>query len=269
MPSEICVTGIRIYPIKGTAAIELPQAEVRARGLAGDRRWMVVDQDGQFLHQRIHPKLAVVKTTLVVGDELNVDAPGMPQLRVRRPKDAQRLDAVVWNDTVSAVDGGAEAAAWFSEFLGFPCNLVFMDDVASRPVAPEHGEVGDVVSFADGMPLLLATAASLADLNSRLATPLPMERFRPNIIIDGDQPWVEESWQALRIGDLEFQVTHPCLRCPVTTVDQQTGERSPDGEPLKTLANFRKTEDGVAFGVNLIPRSYGTVRLSDPVAVTG
>ena len=216
------VTGIAVYPIKATAAIELSAAEVLPRGLAGDRRWMVVDQNGQFLHQRIHPQLALVRTTLGV-DALTVEAPGMPRLQVVPPAGGQRADVVVWNDSVSAADAGDDAAAWFSQCLSLPCRLVFMDDAASRPVAEEYGEAGDEVSFADGLPLLLATEASLADLNRRLKVPLPMNRFRPNLVIDGDQPWVEESWRSVRVGEVEFQVTHPCLRCVVTTVDQQQG----------------------------------------------
>lgn len=261
------VTGLAIYPIKATAAIDLQQAEVRARGLAGDRRWMVVDADGQFLHQRIHAKLALVTTTLGIGDSLCVDAPGMPRLKVDCPDGGQRLDVVVWSDTVSAAHGGSEAEDWFSEYMGVSCQLVFMDDEATRPVVPEYGKAGDVVSFADAMPLLLATEASLADLNRRLDNRLPMSRFRPNVVIDGDEPWLEESWQSVRIGDVEFEVTHPCLRCVVTTIDQQVGKKSADGEPLKTLASFRRTEAGVAFGVNLAPRSSGTLHLKDPVSL--
>jgi uncharacterized protein YcbX len=151
--------------------------------------------------------------------------------------------------------------------MGVPCQLVFMDDEATRPVVPEYGKAGDVVSFADAMPLLLATRASLADLNRRLENQLPMNRFRPNIVIDGGKPWFEESWQGVRIGDVEFEVTHPCLRCAVTTIDQQDGKKSGDGEPLKTLASFRRTEAGVSFGVNLAPRSSGTLHVNDPVSV--
>ena len=261
------VTSIAIYPIKATAEIDLQQAEVRSRGLAGDRRWMVVDEGGQFLHQRIRAKLALVKTTLADGDELLLDAPGMSQLHVDRPDGSQRLDVGVWSDTVGAADAGAEAAAWFSQFVGAPCHLVFMDAAATRPVAPEDGQAGDVVSFADAMPLLLASEASLADLNVRMENPLPMNRFRPNVVIDGDEPWIEESWKRLRIGDVDFEVTHPCLRCVVTTIDQQTGQKSGDSEPLRTLTSFRQTEDGVCFGVNLVPRSRSMVSVGDPVTV--
>jgi uncharacterized protein YcbX len=259
------VTGIFVYPIKGTAAISLPQAEVRPRGLAGDRRRVVVDEQGQFLQQRVQPKLALVRTVPEPNGTLWVEAPGMVSLHILPPTGEDRLSATVWNDTVDAASAGAQASAWFSEYLGLPCHLAFMDDVAHRPVAPEYGAEGDQVSFADAMPLLVATDASLADLNQRMEKPLPMSRFRPNVVVDGAQPWDEDNWKRLRIGEVKFEVTHPCARCVVTTIDQQTGEKDGSGEPLKTLATFRRDSDGVYFGQNLVPRSTGTIRVGDEV----
>ena len=185
----------------------------------------------------------------------------MPPLHVTVPTGKQRLAVTVWGDRVDAASAGPEAAAWFSKLLGLPCQLAFMDQIADRPVRSSHGCPGDRVSFADTMPLLLASEASLADLNRRLSQPVPMARFRPNVVVDGVQPWSEETWKRLRIGQIDFEGTHPCVRCVVTTIDQQSGEKVPDGEPLKTLATFHRSADGVCFGLNLAPRGTGTIRV--------
>ena len=261
------VTALFIYPIKATTAISLQQAEVRPRGLAGDRRWVVVDNNGQFLQQRTHPKLAIVRTALQPDGVLIVTAADMDPLHIAPPAGQDRAEVTVWRDTVDAANAGPEAADWFSRFLELPCRLVFMDQDANRPVAPEYGREGDVVSFADALPLLLTTDASLADLNQRLDKTLPMSRFRPNLVIDGDTPWAEDKWKRIRVGEIEFEITHPCVRCVVTTIDQDTGQKSPDGEPLKTLATFRRGEKGVLFGMNLVPRNGGIIRVGDEVVV--
>jgi uncharacterized protein YcbX len=261
------VTRISIYPVKATREISLDAAEVRPRGLAGDRRWMVVDANGEFLQQRVVPALGLVHTALRADGSLEIDATGMPQLLVSVPTGDARQAVTVWGDTLSAAEAGPEAASWFAGFLKRECQLVYMDGDAVRPVAAEYGQPGDVVSFADAVPLLLATETSLADLNERMSRPLPMSRFRPNVTIDGDVPWEEDQWQRIRIGELEFKVTHRCARCVVTTVDQQTGTKDPNGEPLKTLATFRRDSDGVYFGQNLVPRSTGTIRVGDSVSV--
>lgn len=261
------VTGIFIYPIKATRGIELRQAEVRQRGLAGDRRWMVVDADGSFLHQRIHPRLALVETELSADGGLKVTGPGISPLQVARPAGDQRRRVTVWQDTFTAADAGLEAARWFSDVVGVPCHLTYMDQAADRPVAADYGQPGDVVSFADALPLLVTTEASLADLNRRLGQPLPMSRFRPNLVVGGSEAWEEDQWQHVYIGETHFEVTHPCARCVVTTIDQQTAERDRDGEPLKTLATFRRRDGNVYFGQNLNTRSTGAVRVGDEVRV--
>jgi uncharacterized protein YcbX len=261
------VTRLSIYPIKATREVSLQRTDVRPRGLAGDRRWVVIDETGQFVHQRVSPQLAVVSTTLHSDGSISIEAPRMSRLRVSAPQGGVRQMVHVWNDVVDAALANDEAADWFSQLLGFRCNLAFMDERAQRPVAPQYGRDGDVVSFADALPLLLTTEASLADLNRRMEKPLPMSRFRPNVSIDGRQPWEEDEWKVLRIGDIEFEITHPCVRCVVTTVDQETGEKSRDGEPLKTLATFRRTADGVCFGQNLVPRGTGQISVGDKVEV--
>lgn len=261
------VTGLYIYPIKGTAAIALPQAEVRQRGLAGDRRWAVVRPDGHFLSQRSHQRLATISSSLRAGGSLHVQAPNMPDLEVTVPTSASRMRVTVWNDTFEAGCADPAASRWFAEHLGCDCRLVFMDAASHRAITHQRGQPGDVVSFADAMPLLLATDASLRELNRRLTIPVPMSRFRPNVTIGGSAPWDEDHWRIVRIGTVDFEVTHPCARCVVTTIDQQTGETSPDGEPLKTLATFRRQAGKVLFGQNLIPRGTGTISIGDGVTV--
>jgi uncharacterized protein YcbX len=261
------VSGIFIYPIKATSAIAIPQAEVRPRGLAGDRRWVVVDENGKFLQQRVEPRLAQVHAVPAADGGLQVAAPGMSPLAIPVPGGDERIPVSVWNDTVDAARAATDASAWFSKFLGMACHLAFMDHTACRPVTSEHGGPADQVSFADTMPLLLTSEASLADLNRRLAAPLPMSRFRPNVVVHGADPWDEDHWKRVLIGEVELEATHPCRRCLVTTIDQQTGRKSPDGEPLKTLATFRRRNQGVDFGMNLVPRGAGVVRVGDEVTV--
>lgn len=261
------VTRICIYPIKGTREVSVSEAEVRPRGLSGDRRWMLVDSDGAFLQQRNAPKLSLVEVALDPDGSLKIDAPDMPQLSVHVPDGGKRQSATVWEDTVLAADAGSTVSDWFARYLGQDCRMVFMDSDSHRPVDPEFGKDGDVVSFADAVPLLLASEASLRDLNDRMGKPVPMSRFRPNVTIDGDAAWGEDDWKLIQIGNVRFELTHRCARCVVTTIEQQSGEKDPDGEPLKTLATFRRDPDGVYFGHNMIPRSTGVIQVGDQVSV--
>ncbi len=261
------VTRISIYPVKATREIPLQAVEVRRRGLAGDRRWMVVDAAGNFLQQRVVPKLALVETQLRDDGSLILDAPNMPPLHVSVPTGSVRVPVTVWGDTVMTADVGPEAADWMEKYLECVCRLVYMDRDAVRPVAVEYGQAGDVVSFADAVPVLLANEASLDDLNRRIGRSLPMSRFRPNVTIDGVEAWEEDRWKQLQIGEVEFEVTHRCARCVVTAIDQTSGVKDEDGEPLKTLATFRRDSDGVYFGQNMVPRSLGMIRVGDDVTV--
>ena len=204
------LTSISIYPIKGTRAIALQEAEVRTRGLVSDRRWLVVDESGQFITQRTHPRIGLVSSTVRDNGDLIVTAPDMEPMPVAARGSAERVTVTVWDDTIQAARVSEEADRWFSRFLEMNCCLAFMDQTALRPVAPQYGQPGDEVSFADAVPLLLANDASLIDLNERLAQPLPMTRFRPNITVDGETPWDEDNWKRLRVGSVEFEVTHRC-----------------------------------------------------------
>ena len=251
------LSDIRFYPVKGLRGIPVPECAVEPWGLAGDRRWMIVDRDGVFVSQRTLPPLAVIGASPTADGGLLLTAAGHEPLAVPRPEagaGSEAVTTVVWRSAVPALAAGDTADAWFGEVLGIRCRLVYMADPTVRPVSPDFGRPADRVSFADGYPVLLTTTASLAELNRRLAEPVPMERFRPNLVIDGiGQPFAEDGWRCVRVGGVVFRVVKPCIRCAVTTVDQQTGERM-GTEPLRTLATFRRVPaGGVLFGTNLIP----------------
>lgn len=263
------VTEINIYPIKSTRRISLNESTVLKRGLAWDRRWMLVDTDGNFITARKYPQLATVATQLS-GDTLNVTARDMPALVISLdpPDHGDTRQVAIWKDRCTALHYGPESERWFSEFLGVGCQLVRMRSSDVRPVDPGYGMQGDEVSFADGFPLLLISEASLADLNDRLERPVSMRRFRPNIVVGGCEAFAEDRWRRLRIGDLEFDGVKACSRCVFTTIDPDTGEKDPEREPLQTLSTYRKREEGgIYFGQNLIPRSAGTIHVGDSVTI--
>lgn len=254
---------IRIYPLKSAAPLFPDRARVTARGLEDDRRWMVVDSRGTFVTARKHPRLVLIRAE-PVGDGLILQAPGMPPSRIAPDAGAARVDATVWKDTVAAQVATGEADRWISEYLGFASRFVHMDAAVSRAV---DAKPGDVVSFADGYPLLLITQASLDGLNARLAEPIPMQRFRPNVVVNGTAAHADDAWRSIRIGEVRFDVVKPCVRCVLTTVDPDSGRFDAQGEPLRTLIDYRRGPTGVTFGQNLIPRGAGTIALGDAVEV--
>lgn len=268
----LSLTNLYIYPVKGCRGTSPGAALAQARGFAGDRRWMIVDDAGHFVSQRTRPSLALIAPNLLPGS-LELTAPDRPPLVVPlgddggpRGRAAAACEVVVWDDTVAAVDAGEEAAAWLRGTVGESARLVFMPTDTRRAVDDRYGAPGDQVSFADAYPYLLISTASLGDLNARLAKPLPMDRFRPNLVVAGSAPYAEDGWRRIRIGPVVFRLVKPCTRCAVTTVDQMTG--TPDGpEPLRTLAGYRNGQGGVRFGMNLIAEGDGEVRVGDEVAV--
>jgi uncharacterized protein len=261
------VQALFVYPVKSCRGIALERARVQTRGLQHDRRWMIVDTAGTFVTQRTEPRLARVDVAIdEAGAGLSLCAPELEALRlplVLREGAPRRVR--VWNDEVDALDAGEAAARWVSELLGARGALVFMPDRTQRPVTPKLAKEGDLVAFADAFPLLVATTASLADLNARLDHPLPMDRFRPNIVVDASVAWAEDDWSQVRIGDVPVRIVKGCDRCVVTTIDQRTAERS--AEPLRTLATFRARENKVYFGMNGVPDAYGEIARGDPVTV--
>ena len=295
---------ISIYPIKSLRGISVAEALVEKRGLRHDRRWMITDREGMFLTQREFPRMALIGVE--VGEERVVlRAPGMAELNIpHQPANGLRRPVTVWNSTVDAARYPDDVNEWISGAIGSECVLFAMPAEAERHVNPLFDSGADLVSFADGYPLLLIGEGSLAELNRRIeasaqqdlpprpsATPpnqggehvgrLPMKRFRPNLVIAGSEPFEEDTWARIRVGEAIFRVVKPCARCAITTVDPDRGEF--DGkEPLRTLASFRMAKDifpdkleefalqpnYVLFGENLIPENPGvTVRAGDAVEV--
>jgi uncharacterized protein YcbX len=261
----ITLTGLNIYPIKSARGIALKQSEVDQFGLRQDRRWMVVDDSGAFLTQRSHPQMALVTPSLD-GDALRIQAPGMPVIETPlRPRGGVTTTVTVWDDTCAATWLGEDTSSWFSEFLDTPCSLVYMGEDVFRPANPAFSSPQVRVSFADGFPFLLISEESLTDLNRRLAHPLPMNRFRPNLVVAGGKPYGEDDWKRLNIGGMRFRVVKPCGRCVVTTTDQATTERGQ--EPLRTLATYRRKDGQVIFGQNVLHETTGMLTVGDSVDV--
>jgi uncharacterized protein YcbX len=259
--------GLYIHPMKSCAPLPVDAAEVQPRGLAHDRRWMAVDEAGKFRTGRELPRLTLVRAVPAADGGLDLQAPGMPGLHVPVPAGRQRLAVTVWKSDVLARPCDSAADAWLSAFLGQPLRLVHMDDDVHRSMTSSHARPGDEVSFADAYPLLLVTRAAVDGLNARMAKPVSPLRFRPNLIVDGAAAHAEDGWARIRVGDVEFEVGKACVRCVFTIVDPERGERDPGGEPLRTLVGYRRGEEGVTFGRNLVPRSPGTVRIGDTVDV--
>lgn len=258
---------INIYPVKSLKGIPLTEAKVEPRGLRYDRRWMLVDADGRFMTQRDFPKMALLETS-VNGSGLKVNFDGS-ELSVPEEAEKGPVEVGIWEGPVDAAMFGDEVNGWFSDALGVDCRLVTMPETARRRVPAEFAvdPEEDHVSFADAFPYLLIGEGSLAELNSRLETPVPMNRFRPNLVVSGSEPFAEDGWRKIRIGETIFHLVKPCGRCVLTTVDQATGIK--DGkEPLKTLASFRTANGKVLFGQNLIAENPGgTIRVGDEIEV--
>ena len=266
--AALTLSELNIYPIKSAAGIALSSVQLTSRGLANDRRWMVADPDGKFLTQRRFPKMALIQVAVDTDrGELHVSTPGMPDLTLPLTLESgPQIEVEVWGDRTTAIATSPEVGEWFSQCLATPCQLAYMPESAQRPTA--HGKLGSdtLVSFADAYPFLLVSEASLAGLNEKLAEPVPMNRFRPNLVISGcDRPHEEDRWQRLRIGEAIFTVAKPCDRCSIPTVDQATGIRGK--EPMKTLATYRYWDKGIWFGQNLVQESAGTLHLGDEVEI--
>jgi uncharacterized protein len=257
---------LHIYPIKSAGGISLSSAQVDTRGLEHDRRWMLVDEQGKFLSQRSIPGMALIRVE-VGSSHLSVKAEGMNELRLPlKPDSGDPLRVCIWNDSFDAMDTGQEAASWFTKMLALPCRLVFMPDRAERFVNPIYAPQKTPVSFADAFPFLLISQASLDDLNSRLAEPVPMNRFRPNLVLEGCTAYEEDLWATVEIGSVSFRVAKPCARCTVPTVNQKTGIRAQ--EPILTLSSYRTREGKVYFGQNLTHDTLGMLMVGDEVHVT-
>ena len=263
------VTGVFLYPVKSLRGFAVPAAEIDALGFVGDRRFLVVDANNQFLTQRALPRMALVETALT-GTDLILRAPhgGSCAVPLRATTPAEILTVHIWkSEGLLAEDCGVEVAVWLSEFLRHPCRLVRIGDKFRRPMLKAAAQPGDVVNFADSCPFMILSEASLNDLNERMPAPLPLDRFRPSFVVDGCEAFAEDTWGRFRIGAVNFRAAGPCIRCMITTTNQQTAERGK--EPLRTLATYRREptdSTDVKFGQNIIHETKsGTVRVGDTV----
>jgi len=262
------VTGIFIYPVKALRAFACDSAVVTPRGLEGDRGWLVINQEGKFITQRQIPALARISAAVLPGRLQLCDAQGHTITIAYPHANAARRVVTIWRDQIEASAADTNADDFISAATGVACHLVYLPAGSLRPVDPRFGQPDDHVNFADAYPLLLCNESSLQDLNNRLKNPVPMSRFRPNLVINGAAPWAEDDWRIVKIGDLILEVVKPCDRCQVTTIDQQSGVQPDGSEPLRTLATFRRdAQNHVIFGQNAIGRKLGLIRLGDQVQV--
>ncbi|MEV5153072.1 MOSC N-terminal beta barrel domain-containing protein [Streptomyces werraensis] len=268
------VRSIHVHPVKAFRSLPLREVVVERWGPAGDRRWTLIDDGGKVVTQRRHPRLALAAAEPLPGGGVVLSAPGRDPVTVPVPPPGTTVPADVFGDKVEVVPAEDPAVhEWCSDFLDTPVRLVHLDDPAvRRPVDPAYALPGETVTFADGYPLLLTATASLDRLNSLVAQgehahegPLPMSRFRPNVVVEGTEAWAEDGWKRVAIGEMTFRVPKPSGRCVVTTTDQDTAHRG--REPLHTLGRHRSAGGRLLFGVNLVPVSPGTLRVGDPLEV--
>lgn len=262
----ITVSTLTHYPIKACRGFDVPVSNVQHMGLEHDRRMMVVTPEGKFLTQREYPRLALIMPTLK-NEAVTLTAPNFDSIQFNVQKSGTPTPVEIWRSkNVDAIDQGDEAAAWLTDWLGVETRLVHIADGYKRKVNSMYAiNEDDHTGFADGYPILIASEESLQDLNSRLDSPVPMNRFRPNLVVKSCEPFAEDRWKRIRIGGVEMALVKPCPRCMVTTIDKVTLEKSK--EPLKTLGKFRRHLLGVVFGMNTIPLNEGRIEVGMSVEV--
>lgn len=262
---KVRVVELNRYPVKSLAGNPLSSASIEEKGISFDRNWLVTLPSGKFLTQREIPKMALVKTAVSDSGDLTLSADGRNDVKVphtEHPEDMDFKRVTVWKDECYAIDEGDDVAAWLSEFLETKCRLVKMKDGFKRPILDNGKEFDGSVRFQDQYPLLVISTASLQDLNDRLETPLPMNRFRPNIVIEGCAPFEEDEFKTLTSSSgVVISSAKACARCVITTTDQKTAERG--AEPLKSLASYRVSEHGVLFGQNYTVKHAGSLKVGD------
>jgi len=261
----LTISELNIYPVKSLRGISLNSAKVTDRGFRYDRRWMLVDGNGMFMTQRDFPQMAFINTELtddglkIYHREKNIE----PLIIPYKPEVSKIVNVPIWDDTCAASLIGEDSNKWFTETLDVECSLVFQPDETKRTVDEDYAKKKEIVSFADGFPFLMIGQASLDDLNSKLEEPLPMNRFRPNIVFTGGKPFQEDKMKEFKINNITFYGVKPCARCVITTTNQETGERL--AEPLKTLATYRKFDNKVMFGMNLLNEGEGLISVGDQI----
>lgn len=262
--TAIQLSELNIYPVKSLRQISLSSSYVEPYGLKHDRRWMVVDIDGKMITQRQIARMCLIQP-YIHETGIQLSAQDMPDLLVDMPSGREVQTVTVWNDTCQAYDAGEEAASWLSKFLSTSCRLVYFPEDGFRQVDLKYARQGEGTAFSDGFPLLLISQASLGDLNQRLATPVPMKRFRPNLVIKGCQAFDEDKWKKIRIGNISFRIVKPCSRCIIPNIDIETAEIGK--EPARTLSSYRRKDNKIFFGQNIIAESEGELTIGMSVEI--
>jgi uncharacterized protein YcbX len=257
------VSAINIYPVKSLGGISVQSGYILKKGFQHDRRWMLIDDDNIFLTQRIHSKMALFRMSFA-NDGFHVSFDGQ-QLEIPPTIEGEPVRAKIWDDEVTVQEVSAKHSEWFSKNLGIRCRLVAFPEENERHVDERYRIGDDHVSLADAYPLLIIGQSSLDDLNDRMKTPVPMNRFRPNVVFTGGEPFEEDTWSRFTIGNLSFAGVKPSKRCVLITVDQETAMKGP--EPLATLSTFRKRDNGVYFGQNVIPIKTGEISIGDEIII--
>ena len=260
---KLLLSEIWIYPIKSLGGIRLKSSKVKEKGLELDRRWMLIDEHGNFITQRVFSSMALFKLTMT-DDFLEVSFKGN-QISIPKKSESNGspIQSKIWDDSVITYEVNTTTSDWFSSMLGMNCRLVSFPEEGSRPVDAAYKINDENVSLADGYPFLIIGQASLDDLNHRLKKPLPINRFRPNFVFTGGEPYQEDSWRNFKIGKNNFIGVKPCARCVLTTVDQETAEKAT--EPLATLASYRKRENKIYFGQNVVAVDHYEIYEGDEI----
>jgi hypothetical protein len=261
------ISQLFIYPIKSLGGIEISKAEVTDRGFKHDRRWMLVDSQHRFMTQREIPQLALLKTS-IEQEQLIVTHSIQTGNSIRFPiglSNGNKIQVTVWEDECEALEAEKEINAWFSQQLNMECKLVYMPDESLRKVDPDYSIDNEITSFSDAYPFLIIGQSSLNGLNSKLSAPIPMNRFRPNIVFEGGYAFEEDEMEYFVINTIEFFGVKPCARCVVTTIDQQKAEKGK--EPLKTLSSYREKNNKIYFGQNLLHKGNGLIQKGDELRI--
>lgn len=262
--TKLLVSGLTIYPVKSCRGIKVKNTQVESFGLKNDRRWMVVDEQGVMLTQRKVAKMCLIQPA-ITENGLTLHHSDMEILEVDLPITNKKMNVKVWDDECQAYDAGDKAANWLTHVLSTKCRLVYFPEDEIRQVDLTYASTGDKTAFSDGFPLLLISQASLDDLNSHLKTPVSMDRFRPNIVVEGCEAFAEDNWKEIRIGEITFRIVKPCSRCVIPSINVETGDK--EEEPLKTLVAYRKKEGKIFFGQNVIANSTNNIEIGMPVEI--
>jgi uncharacterized protein YcbX len=265
--SELLISEVWVYPIKSLGGIRMAEATVKEKGLEYDRRWMLVDARGVFMTQRLFPAMALLKLRIENGELKIVDSQKLTSHSISlTPTPVEKeIPVTIWNDSVTAFEVNPDSSAWFSDSLETSCRLVYFPEQNSRPVDPKYNVNNEQVSLADGYPFLIIGQSSLDYLNTKLTHPLPMNRFRPNFVFTGGEPNEEDTWRNFTIGNNRFVGVKPCARCAIPTINQDTAEKGI--EPTRTLAMYRKKDNNILFGQNLLAVDHLHVKEGDLITI--